>query len=221
MSGERRLSVSIGARALFQFAVPCRYCPTLWTADGAELDEAYRLPNLAALEGNTPPLEVRAGWHEDGLAFCFHIFDPGIKPRSKSLEADPWIDVWIATRSMQDVHRATRHCHHFGLVVDVLQPEGLRTRVMWRGIPRAKSVPNIPPEGSIESRLREYSDGYRVDLLFRREALTGYDPREYPRLAFNYAVRDGRENRVHIFSSNPLLPYDEDPSLWATLELIR
>jgi len=50
--------------------------------------------------------------------------------------------------------------------------------------------------------------------------LTGFDPQEHPRLGFNYAIID-RELGVETFSAGPPLPYDEDPSLWATLEMVR
>lgn len=48
----------------------------------------------------------------------------------------------------------------------------------------------------------------------------GYEPAEHPRLGFTYAVID-RELGEQTFSIGHPMPYDEDPSLWATLELVR
>ena len=48
--------------------------------------------------------------------------------------------------------------------------------------------------------------------------MTGFEPQEHPRLGFNYAIVD-RELGLQTFSVGHPLPYDEDPSLWATLEL--
>ena len=48
----------------------------------------------------------------------------------------------------------------------------------------------------------------------------GFEPAEHPRLGFTYAVID-RELGEQTFSVGRPMPYDEDPSLWATLELVR
>ena len=50
------------------------------------------------------------------------------------------------------------------------------------------------------------------------EALTGYDPAEHPQLGFTYAVLD-RELGEQTFAVGSPMLYQEDPSLWATLEL--
>ncbi|MGB9689126.1 hypothetical protein [Thermogutta sp.] len=221
MASDKRALLSIPARALFQFAVPCRHCATLWDRDGANLDESYRLPNLAAMEGTTPPLEVRAGWNEAGLVLRFHIFDLQIGPRARRMvHAAQWIHVWIATRAVHDVHRATRYCHRFVLLANGASDQAIEAKLAWVGIPRAKEAPNPPPPGSLNFLVREYTDGYCVDMLFSKDALTGYDPHEYPRLGFNYAVCDLARDREFVFTAGRPLPYDEDPSLWATLELV-
>ena len=62
--------------------------------------------------------------------------------------------------------------------------------------------------------------GYELAAFIPREALAGYDPEYHPQLGFNYAVHD-RELGVATFASGPGFPYDEDPSCWATLELVR
>ena len=52
------------------------------------------------------------------------------------------------------------------------------------------------------------------------EALTGFDPQEHPRLGFTYAVVDRELGEQTLGVGSPM-PYQEDPSLWATLELVR
>ena len=53
-----------------------------------------------------------------------------------------------------------------------------------------------------------------------RPRLTGFDPEEHPRLGFTYAVID-RELGEQTFGVGRPMPYQEDPGLWATLELVR
>ena len=49
--------------------------------------------------------------------------------------------------------------------------------------------------------------------------MMGFEPGEHPRLGFTYAVID-RELGEQTFSVGRPMPYDEDPGLWATLELV-
>ena len=70
------------------------------------------------------------------------------------------------------------------------------------------------------ARSRIQPDGYLLDAFLAAEALTGFDPREHPRLGFNYAVMD-RELGEQTFSAGSPMPYQDDPSLWVTLELTR
>jgi hypothetical protein len=67
---------------------------------------------------------------------------------------------------------------------------------------------------------RRSSDGYVLDAMIPAGALTGYDPPEHPRLGFNYLVID-RELGEQTLSVGSPMPFQEDPSLWATLELVR
>ena len=50
--------------------------------------------------------------------------------------------------------------------------------------------------------------------------MTGFDPAEHPQLGFTYAVLD-RELGEQTFAVGRPMQYQEDPSLWATLELER
>ncbi len=87
-------------------------------------------------------------------------------------------------------------------------------------INRAREQPNPIRPGLLQARWRRLPDGYILDALMPAEALTGFDPAEHPRLGFTYAVMD-RELGEQTFGVGSPMPYQEDPSLWATLELQR
>ena len=72
--------------------------------------------------------------------------------------------------------------------------------------------------GCCKSARQRRPDGYALEAFIPAEAMTGFEPQEHPRLGFNYAIVD-RELGLQTFSVGHPLPYDEDPSLWATLEL--
>ncbi len=82
-----------------------------------------------------------------------------------------------------------------------------------------KNYPPIRP-GLLKARCEKRVDGYILEALIPAEALTGFDPTEHPSLGFTYAVID-RELGEQTFGVGSPMPYQEDPSLWATLELQR
>ena len=209
-------------RFLFRFSAPCRYRDPLWTKKGAELDESYRLVRLAELEGQKPFADVRAAWSEAGIALSVRVqgkLQPPWCRASRSEDSDG-LQVWIDTRDVHNVHRASRFCHRYvclpsgaGRGLDQPMAEPL-------SIHRAKEPPGPFQGGAIKAYCENRRDGYILDVLIPAEALTGFDPTEHPRLGFTYAVID-RELGEQTFSVGSPMPYQEDPSLWATLELER
>jgi len=246
-------------RFLFHFSAPCRYRDPLWTADGAGLDETYRLIGLAELEEQAAPADVRAAWSEAGLAFAVCVQGKRQPPwcRESRPEDSDSFQVWIDTRDVRNVHRAGRFCHRFvflptggekrgqsPFVRSTLravpangdcplfspgggQKAGKKTPAPFfpavaEGLPinRAREQPHPIPAGLLKARCRHGADGYLLEALIPAEALTGFDPAEHPRLGFTYAIID-RELGQQTFGVGSPMPYQEDPSLWATLELTK
>ena len=230
-------------RFLFHFSAPCRYRDPLWTEEGADLDEQYRLIGLAELEERPAPAEVRAAWSEAGLAFTVRVEGKRQPPwcRAARPEDSDGLQIWIDTRDVHNVHRAGHFCHRFLFLplekgVRTIFPgrEGSRgafsgrnssdpflpAAAEWLPINRAREQPNPIRPGLLQARCQQRSDGYILDALIPAEALTGFDPGEHPRLGFTYAVMD-RELGEQTFGVGSPMPYQEDPSLWATLELQR
>jgi hypothetical protein len=209
-------------RFLFHFSAPCRHREPLWTDKGANLDETYRLVTLAELEERPAPSELRAAWSEAGLVFAVHVRGKHQPPwcRSGRPEDSDGLQIWIDTRDVHNVHRAGRFCHRF-----IFLPVGGGRRLdqplaEWQPINRAKEQPNPVKPGLLQARARQLPDGYILEALIPADALTGFDPDEHPRLGFTYAVID-RELGEQTFGVGSPMPYQEDPSLWATLELIK
>ncbi len=218
-------------RFLFQFSAPCRYRDPLWTNEGANLDEIYRLVSLAELDGRAAPAEVRAAWSEAGLAFTACVRGKRQPPwcRAARPEDSDGLQIWIDTRDVHNVHRASRFCHRFIFLPDdgkkrtgpsqksAASPFSMGV-AEWLPINRAREQPAPVPPGLLQARSRQRPDGYLLDAFVPAAALTGFDPAEHPRLGFTYALID-RELGEQTFGVGSPLPYQEDPSLWATLEL--
>lgn len=209
-------------RYLFRFAVPCRYRDPLWTASGASLDDTYRLPSLTSLEGQGSPAEVQAAWSEAGLVFAVRVEGKLQAPwcRASRPEDSDGFQVWIDTRDVRNVHRAGRFCHRF-----IFLPLGGGRRLdepmaQTLSINRARELSRPVQPGQLRVRSEKRADGYLLEAFIPAEAMTGFDPQEHPRLGFTYALIDA-ELGQQTFSIGSPMPYEEDPSLWATLELVK
>ena len=209
-------------RFLFRFSAPCWHHEPLWTNRGADLDAKYRLVSLAELEDRASAVDFRVAWSEGGLSFSLLVQGKRQAPwcRANRPEESEGLQVWIDTRDVHNVHRASRFCHWF-----IALPFGGGGRadqplVQWMPIPRARDNPGGIAEGLLQARSERLPGGYRLDVLLPAASLTGYEPAEHPRLGFTYAVID-RELGEQTLSAGAPLPYREDPSLWATLELVE
>lgn len=208
------------ATFLFHFSCPLRYCGQLAARGPGKLGEEFRVPSFGELEGRQLFAELRGAWSEDGLGFWLRVVGKKHPPwcRATRLEDSDGLHLWIETRATQNIHRAGRFSHRF-----VFMPAGEgrgyeQPTAQLVPINRAREHPKPPPAGSLKVRRESRIDGYLLEAVIRASALTGYDPREQPRLGFSYAVVD-RELGWQTFGVGRELPFEEDPSLWGSLSL--
>ena len=183
------------------------------------LPEPARILIPSALESRAP-LEVRIGWNRRGLGIWTRLTGKSTPLRcdpDRPLESDALL-VWIDTRNVQDVHRATRFCHFFALLPSGDGPKGTDPAIRQLAVPRAAAdAPQIDPDdvlmGSKVSR-----DGYELSAWFPAETLNGFDPASQPKLGFFCELRDAQLGRFPL-NLDAEFPYDGDPSLWCTLNL--
>ncbi len=212
----------VSPRFIFRFSLPCRRKARLWTAKGAGLNENYRLVSLAELEhpGRVP--DFRAAWSEEGMVFSVLVEGKQQPPwcRATQVSESDGMQIWIDTRNVQNVHRASRFCHRL-----VFLPSGGAAKTTdpvaaVLPINRARELHGPIHEGQLEVASKILADGYQLDAFVPAEALTGFNPEDHSAIGFNYAVYD-RELGNHTLTAGGAMPYREDPSLWATLELAR
>jgi hypothetical protein len=213
-------------RFLFRFRFSCKYFPKTWTEKGIDLDETYRLPNLAELETNvsqktvSQPFELRIGWNNNGFAFSLFVFGKTQHLWCRPLhpEDSDGIQICLDTRDIKDIHRATRFCHRLLFLPTGNGHAQTLPGVFWLPIHRAKDHPN--PIDLAKIKLLNFIEdgGYRLDVWIPSDVLTGYAPKEHPTLGFHFVLID-RELGNRFFLVEPPFPHDQDPSLWGTLEL--
>ena len=206
---------------LFRFSAPCRMRDATWTPQSALLGDEYLLPRFGALDGQRQFAELRSAWNPRGLAFDLRVVgkQQAVCCRQSRMEDSDGLQIWIDTRDAHNIHRATRFCHRF-----VCLPQGSGSRTDQPAaalipINRARANPQPVDPAQLTARSQVSRGGYRLQLFLPAGTLTGYDPQEQPRLGFFYAVID-RELGWQTLSVGPEFPFQEDPSLWGTLELI-
>jgi hypothetical protein len=206
-------------RFLFRFSLPCHPREPVWT--DKPLDAKYRLPSFAEMDQQAAPVEVRAAWGTDGLAVAVIVEGKKQPPwcRAGRPEDSDGVQLWIDTRDVHNVHRASRFCHRFLFIPFGNGPRLDQPMAAWLPINRAREHPRTIPANSLQVRSQRHADGYLLEAWIPAESLTGFDPAEHPRLGFNYAVMDRELGEVTLGAGSPM-PYQEDPSLWATLELM-
>ena len=207
---------------LFRFSVPCRPCKSDWGQKGIELDTVHSMPTFhAELDAGAQFADFRVGWSDNGLAVNVRVEGKRQAPwcRANRLEDSDGLSLWIDTRDTRTIHRAGRFCHRF-----ILLPQGGGRRhdeplANLVTIHRAKENPKPFPADRIQVYSEKRIDGYLLRGFIPREAMTGFDPREYSQLGFAYAVTD-RELGWQTLSLGAEYPFTSDPSLWGSLQLL-
>jgi hypothetical protein len=136
------------------------------------------------------------------------------------LDDSDGLQVWIDTRDTHNIHRATRYCHRFAFLPGGTGRSHDRPTADQLVIARAKdnAPPYRPKDLQVKSKIR--SDGYTLTGFIAARSLYGFEPAEHPKLGFTYALLD-REKGLQTFSIGMGFPYEEDPSTWGTLEMVR
>jgi len=186
-----------------------------------ELPESCRLPETVRLEGREPWAEIRAGWNPGGLAFQVTCRGKtGAFVHDEDLpEASDGVQLWIDTRDTRDIHRASRYCHRYSAVLVPTGRSFLAVKLRQKKLHRAVADPvGIKPD-KVQTRVERTRDGWRLELFFPPETLSGFDPEVNRRLGFYAVVTDPARGDQPLGPGRDF-PAVEDPSLWNTLELV-
>ena len=211
-------------RFLFRYALPIRYERKLPKSGKRllALSSDFALPDFGPLDKAAPICQLRLAWNERGLGISVEVEGKRRPPRCEaySPETSDGLKVFIDTRDTQNIHRASRYCHQFGLFpcrVDAAVPDPWAVQ-----IPILRAREEAPRANAAEIRLwaAVSKTGYCLESWLPAAVLHGYDPEVQPRLGFYFALRDA-ELGEQFLSVGADFPFAIDPSLWSTLELVR
>ena len=192
-----------------------RKTPLKWTLKGLSLPPKCRIPSFGALNEREVFADVRIGWNKQGIGVHVSVNGKRQIPwcRETRLDESDGFHVWIDTRCSPGIHRATQYCHRFLWMPAGGGPQRERPVTALVGINRARGNPKSIAPGKLKICAVPRHDGYELSGLIPAEALTGFDPKDQPRIGLYYAVVD-RELGWQTLTLGPEYPVDEDPSLW-------
>jgi len=184
------------------------------------LDDRCRLPAVS-LADRSPFADVRMAWNLEGLAVSWQI-DNKSRPiaRAATGSLGDRLRLWIDTRNTQNIHRASRFCHYIAIHASIGTGTNPGPRADQYPIDRARENSDISRSDRLQTWLHPLKGGYRCETWIPAECLTGYSPADQSRLGFYYDLRDS-EFGTQFLSVGPEFPYDHDPSMWQTLELLK
>jgi hypothetical protein len=212
-------------RFLVRIAYPCRYAKNIPRDDDEsllDLAETCRIDNFAAMDGQTNFADVRLAWNESGL---------GLQVQVKGKEAPPvgnpdrprgsdGVTLWLDTRGDRTFHRASRYCHQFHFLAAGGGSDKDEPLFVQSKINRALQDAPFADGADVPLRVEAAKGGYLLEAFLPATSLSGFDPAEHPQLGFYYAVRD-LERGEQTLSVGADFPFADDPSLWATLQMVR
>jgi hypothetical protein len=206
----------------FRFEWPVKRLPA-WNANATDwvptTDEF--LLNRPQVAASPPPSNMRlyVGWNPQGLGVRCVVDGLTSPPESNPLRATETdgLQVWIDTRNTQNVHRATRFCHHY-CCLPATGKDRRTAQVIQQPIARAREEQSISEPGAIPCRSRIDNTFYSLEVWFPASVLEGFDPAASPKLGF-YCRLLHHGMPDHFLTVGLDFPIDADPSLWQTLVL--
>ena len=219
------MNAVVPPRFLFRWSFPVRPWEGQPAARGRllSLGDDYRLAWPTEFDNEPNFAEVRLGWNPEGLALSVHVQGKqlGLRNMANAPAESDGVQIWIDTRATQTVHRATRFCHYFCLLPAVGKTAKSAGKPQAIGLPIARAredaVAADATDVKVWSEVR--SDGYDLEAWIPASALTGFDPRSNPRVGGYLLIRD-QELGDQSLTVDRAFPFDADPSLWQTFELV-
>ena len=212
-------------RFLFRFLYTCPDVKNLSLEEedaSLDLPESARLNPFAEIDQAPRFADVRLAWNEKGIGLTVEVKGKEQFPMGdpERLRQSDGITLWIDTRSDRTGHRGTRTCHQFHFLASGGGTEKDEPLFVQSKIHRALQDALIASVDEVPFRCEKIKSGYRIEAFLSAAVLNGFDPEQNPRLGLFYAVRDF-ELGEQTPSVNTDFPFQEDPSLWAVLELVR
>lgn len=205
----------------FQISADCRYLEGLQGKSFPLLDahnhRKYLLPNTSELCHEEEFAHVAMGWNEEGLELYASVNKPFRLARYPDVDRGDSFEVFIDTRDIKTSGFNTRFCHHFFFLAEAV--EGHQAGEITRF--RTEDTHPLCDSNDLKIKSLCKASSYILNIFIPNHCLYGYDPAQFGRLGFTYRVNRSDGPAQHFSVVTDDYQVDQQPSLWASLRLIK
>lgn len=198
------------------FAIACD-CHHLTKKDLIPPFSTHSLPSTSSLCHEYSFAEVAMGWHEEGLGFQINVDQAYTRSNFPDVERGDSIELMIDTRDLKSAGFNTRFCHHFYFLPKPVEEN------QYGEITRFRTEDSHPLCDSqlLRCEIRIGKDDYKMKIFIPSQCLYGYDPKQFDRLGFTYRINRASGKPQHFSVVSQEYQIDQQPSLWASIKLVK
>ena len=175
------------------------------------------LPDITSLLDEERFASLSLAWNEESLMGFLSVEKPFESSFFPEYEKGDALELFIDTRDNKKAGFASRYCHQFVFLAGTV--DGIQAQEITRF--RSEDSHVLCDSTLIGLEMRLEKNGYSLFFTLPKEVLYGYDPLQFARIGFSYKIHRYKEKPMHFpFSSKSFDPL-QNPSLWASLDLIK
>lgn len=194
----------------FRIQADCRY--------GKPLSRKSALPDLSSLNGQSLFAHLLMGWSEEGIHLHIETDVKFNEPDFPHFREADSFEFFIDTRDVKTSGFNTRFCHHFFFLPEPVQNNG--DSIQAGEITRFRTEDAHSLCDSEKLQIKR-SGRKEFEIFIPSECLHGYDPSQFNRMGFTYRI-NRKNNASQYFSAHDEdFSIEQQPSLWASLALIK
>jgi hypothetical protein len=185
----------------------------------SSLTKKHLLADLSPLHGSRAFAKVSMGWSDKGIRVCVEQKRTEFVTSFPDFFKGDAIELFFDTRDVKTTGYNTKFCHHFYFLPNSTEQEENKGGEITRF--RGEETRPLCDPHLLEVFSTFQKGASSIHIFIPKEALFGYDPHQFRRIGFTYRIRH-HDGRVQDFSCNSLeVATEQQPSLWASLELVE
>ena len=177
----------------------------------------YLLPDTTALLAENKFADVAFLASYEGIEIFAKIDIPYTQAYYPDITRGDSVEVFIDTRDVKTASFNTRFCHHFYFLAEAVDGamKGEITHF------RTEDVHPLCDSNELQVKPVNNSKGYQLSIFIPASCLHAYDPDQFSRLGFSYRINRGRRAPQHFSITSSDYPIDQQPSMWASINLLK
>jgi hypothetical protein len=177
----------------------------------------YLLPDTSALTHEDAFADVALGWNEEGLEIYARINQPFQKSSYPQLERGDSLEVCVDTRNIKTSGYNTRFCHHFFCLAEHNDSRQCGEITKFR----TEDTHELCNPNDLKALATFKKSYYILQFFIPSHCLFGYDPEQVNMLGFTYRINRSGGRSQHFSVTSEDYQFEQQPSLWANVRLIR